>query len=232
MLLIPHTDNQAYEVHSFTELVATPFSGIMNALCWSRTLQGNFAELIEKATLTGNITTLEPDDIRALSLSAAGELARETILADWELLKAHGAMPTLNIIKQYDRDDTPALFPTDVYSFHVDRSPVPTSTFLCTYVGAPSELVPNAQATQKIQLPEFRLALEQSYTGNPQDFDAYVSEQFLDLHYQPKPHAHITSLGVGHLWRLAVDHPGSEVPPCIHRAPKEEHEAYRLLLIC
>ena len=39
-------------------------------------------------------------------------------------------------------------------------------------------------------------------------------------------------LGLGHLWRLAVDHPQQKVLPCIHRAPLEKEGEYRLLLIC
>jgi hypothetical protein len=31
---------------------------------------------------------------------------------------------------------------------------------------------------------------------------------------------------------LAVDHPESQVPPCIHRAPKEKSGQNRLLMIC
>ena len=232
MLLIANTDNQAMEVNSFHELMNTTFAGEVNALCWKRNLLGNFEELIQKSILTENITTLEPEDLLALQLSEQGNLARQTILHDWELLSAHGAQPTLNIIKQYDEDDTPAVISTDVYSFHADRSPVPTSTFLCTYYGAPSELIPNAQAQQKIHIPEIREALKKEYQGSEETFEDYLREQFYDLHYQPKPDATIISLGVGNLWRLAVEHPGSAVLPCIHRAPKEKKGEYRLLLIC
>lgn len=232
MLLIANTDNQAMEVNSFHELMNTTFAGEVNALCWKRNLLGNFEELIQKSILTENITTLEPEDLLALQLSEQGNLARQTILHDWELLSAHGAQPTLNIIKQYDEDDTHALIPTDVYSFHADRSPVPTSTFLCTYYGAPSELIPNAQAQQKIHIPEIREALKKEYQGSEETFEDYLREQFYDLHYHPKPDATIISLGVGNLWRLAVEHPSSAVLPCIHRAPREKKGEYRLLLIC
>lgn len=232
MLLIANTDNQAMEVNSFHELMNTTFAGEVNALCWKRNLLGNFEELIQKSILTENITTLEPEDLLALQLSEQGNLARQTILRDWEQLTAHGAQPTLNIIKQYDEDDTPAVISTDVYSFHADRSPVPTSTFLCTYYGAPSELIPNAQAQQKIHIPEIREALKKEYQGSEETFEDYLREQFYDLHYQPKSDSTIISLGVGNLWRLAVEHPGSAVLPCIHRAPKEKKGEYRLLLIC
>ena len=81
-------------------------------------------------------------------------------------------------------------------------------------------------------MPEIRKKLLQSYKGEIVDFEKYLSEQFFDLHYETLPNAAITSAGIGHLWRLAVDHPKSEVLPCIHRAPKEKKGQKRLLLIC
>ena len=232
MLFIANTDNQAIEVNNFNELINTHFSGVINAICWRRTLHGDFAEIVEKILLLENITSIEPDELLALQLSEQGNLARQTILADWDLLKTHGAQPTLNIIKYYDRDDTHPLIPTDVYSFHVDRSPVPTDTFLCTYLGQASDILPNAQAQQKVLIPAIRNQLKQLYTGPYEDFETYLSEHFFDLHYQPKPHAQTINLGIGHLWRLAVDYPESKVPACVHRAPQEKDGEPRLLLIC
>ena len=232
MIDLIHADNQIQLVTTFNELVATPFVGNINAMCWERKLIGDFAEIVEKIKPTENITSIEPDELLALELSEQGNLARQTILADWDLLKAHGAQPSLNIIKYYDRDDTHPLIPTDVYSFHVDRSPVPTDTFLCTYIGEPSAILPNAQAIQKIQIPEIRNQLRNEFDGTDKAFETYLSEHFFDLHYQPKPNAQTINLGIGNLWRLAVDHPESKVPPCVHRAPKEKVGEYRLLLIC
>jgi hypothetical protein len=37
---------------------------------------------------------------------------------------------------------------------------------------------------------------------------------------------------LGHLWKLAIDHPESPVLPFVHRAPKEKIGQNRLLLIC
>lgn len=232
MIDLTYAENQIQEVASFQGLVATPLRGKINALCWARSLRGDFSEIVEKITPTENITTIEPEELLALKLNEQGQLARTTILADWELLKAHGALPTLNVIQHYDRDDTHPFLPTDVYSFHVDRSPVPTDTFLCTYFGAPSEILPNAQAEQKILIPEIRKQLKNLYTGPEEGFESFLKEHFFDLHYQAKPQAHTISLGLGHLWRLAVDYPGSDVLACVHRAPQEKDGQSRLLLIC
>jgi hypothetical protein len=232
MIDLTHADNQIQLVTTFKELVDTSFGGNINALCWQRILEGDFFEIIEKIKPTENITSIEPDEMLALELSEQGNLACQTILADWDLLKAHGAQPTLNLIKYYDRDDTHPLIPTDVYSFHVDRSPVPTDTFLCTYYDQASEILPNVQAIQKIQIPEIRNQLSTAFNGTNEAFETYLNEAFFDLHYQPKPNAQTINLGIGNLWRLAVDHPQSKVQPCVHRAPKEKDGECRLLLIC
>ena len=232
MINILDADNQILSVTNFKDLVSTPFHGAINAICWTRTLTGDFAEIVEKITLNENIAVLEEEQLRALQLSEQGQLAREILFNDLKLLTAHGASPTLNVIRCYDRDDASPFFPTDVYSFHVDRSPVPTDTFLCTYYGEPSEILPNAQAQQKVLVPEIRDELRKLYGGAEEGFESFLSEHFFDLHYQAKPKARPVSLGLSHLWRLAVDHPESTVLPCIHRAPTEKNGQNRLLLIC
>jgi hypothetical protein len=224
--------NQTLSVTNFHDLVSTPYHGDINAICWTRKLSGNFSEIVEKAELSGNITVFESDELLELQLSDQGQLAREILLNDLELLKAHGAAPVLNAIQYYDRDDAFPFFPTDVYSFHADRSPIPTDTFLCTYHGEPSEILPNAQAKKKVLIPEIRAELRKHYHGPAEGFESFLSEHFFDLHYQAEPDAQPISLGIGNLWRLAVDHPGSQVSPCIHRAPKEKSGQKRLLLIC
>ncbi|MCS3802103.1 hypothetical protein [Niastella sp. OAS944] len=229
---LPHTDNQIQYVTNFHDLVSTPFSGIINAICWTRNLTGDFSEIVKKVELSGNITVVEQEDLYELQLSEQGHFAREIILNDFKLLQAHGASPVLNVIKNYDRDETYPFFPTDVYSFHVDRSPVPTDTFLCTYYGDSSEILSNSEGKQKILIPEIREELKKLYHGTEEGFETFLSEHFFDLHYQAEPNAHLISLGIGHLWRLAVDHPESQVPPCLHRAPTEKSGQYRLLMIC
>lgn len=227
-----HTEKQIHSVTNFQDLVSTPFHGQMNAICWNRKLIGDFSEIVEKIELNGNITVIEPEELLELQLSEQGQLAREILLNDLKLLKDHGASPTLNVIQYYDRDDSYPFFPTDVYSFHVDRSPIPTDTFLCTYFGESSEIVPNSQVRQKVLIPEIRDELKKLYHGSDEGFESFLSDYFFDLHYQAAPDAHPISLGLGHVWRLAVDHPESQVPPCVHRAPKEKPGQNRLLLIC
>ncbi|MBS1659638.1 MAG: hypothetical protein JST68_01165 [Bacteroidetes bacterium] len=228
----PLTENQIHYVTSFRDLVSTPFTGVINAICWTRELMGNFSEIVEKVELDGNITVIGEEELRELRLSERGQAAREILLNDMEALKVYGASPVLNVISHYDRDEAYPFFPTDVYSFHVDRSPVPTDTFLCTYYGEPSEILPNSQGRKKVLIPEIRDELKKLYNGGEEGFESFLSEYFFDLHYQADPDAGIINLGVGHLWRLAVDHPESRVLPCLHRAPKEKAGEKRLLLIC
>ncbi len=228
----PSAKNQIQYVTNFQDLISTPFQKEINAICWTRKLIGDFSELVKKIELTENVTAIEEDELRELQLSDQGNLAREILFNDLKALKTHGASPVLNVIKYYDRDDTNPFFPTDVYSFHADRSPVPTDTFLCTYYGEPSEILPNSQGIKKVLIPEIRDELKKQYHGPAEGFEAFLSEHFFDLHYQSKSNAAPISLGVGHLWKVAVDHPGSKVPPCLHRAPMENPGEYRLLMIC
>ncbi|MES2430954.1 MAG: hypothetical protein V4556_08455 [Bacteroidota bacterium] len=225
-------ENQIHYVTNFNDLVSTPFHGAINAICWTRKLAGDFGEIVNKVSLNENIEVLNQSALRKLQLSEQGQLAREILLNDLMLLTAHGASPILNLISCYERDDAYPFFSTDVYSFHVDCSPVPTDTFLCTYYGEPSEILPNAQAEQKVLVPEIRNELKKLYSGAAEGFESFLKEHFFDLHYMAKPAAVPVSLGTGNLWRLAIDHPGSEVLPCIHRAPKEKKGQHRLLMIC
>lgn len=219
-------------VSSFDELVQTQFYGDVNAMCWSRSLSGDFQEIVSKLELIDNITEISTDDLQALNLSEHGEWAREIILKDMQLLSDFGASPSLNLLKCYERDDEFDFIATDVYSYHVDRSPIATDTFLCTYSGAASDILPNHQVEQKIGIPAIRQQLRQLYDGPEDGFASFLQEYFFDLHYQPKPDAVPVNLGIGHLWRLAVDHPTQQVLPCVHRAPQENDGEYRLLLIC
>ena len=227
------SDNKQVKVVStFSELVNSPFQGTMNAICWSRNLVGDFQEIVAKLELKENMTEISVDDLLALQLSEKGNLARDILLSDIQLLTDFGASPSLNLLKCYERDDELDFISTDVYSYHVDRSPIATDTFLCTYHGAASDILPNDQVEQKISIPEIREKLKELHEGSEDEFEAFLEEYFFDLHYQPKPNAIPVNLGIGHLWRLAVDHPTQQVLPCVHRAPIEKDGEYRLLLIC
>lgn len=114
----------------------------------------------------------------------------------------------------------------------MDRSPIETDTFLCTYYGPASEILPSDQVQQKIVIPEIREKLKELHEGSEAEFEKFLEEYFFDLHYQAKPNAKPVNLGTGHLWRLAVDHPTQQALPCVHRAPAEKNGEYRLLLIC
>ena len=217
---------------TFSELVDTDFKGERNALCWYRNLEGDFEEVVNQLQLKKNITEVSADDLLALQLSEKGNKAREIILNDLQLLADFGASPSLNLLKCYERDEELDFISTDVYSYHVDRSPIATDTFLCTYHGAASDIVPNGQAEQKVLIPEIRTKLATLHNGPAEEFEDFLKENYFDLHYQAQPQAVPVNLGLGHLWRLAVDHPQQQVPPCIHRAPTEKEGEYRLLLIC
>ncbi|WP_073291991.1 DUF1826 domain-containing protein [Chryseobacterium polytrichastri] len=225
-------NSQIGVVFTFSELVNTHFQGAMNAMCWHRNLVGDFKEIVSQLQLKENITEVSIEDLLALQLSEKGNLAREIILHDIQLLTDFGASPSLNLLKNYERDDEFDFISTDVYSFHVDRSPIGTDTFLCTYHGAASDIIPNDQVEQKILIPEIREKLKKLHDGPEAEFETFLKDNFFDLHYQPNPNAQPVNLGLGHLWRLAVDHPEQEVLPCVHRAPVEEGGEFRLLVIC
>lgn len=220
-------------VDSFEALVATPFADGTNALCWPRTPVGDFAEIVARLGPGEGIVALDERRLRELPLTAAGRAAVEFLLHDLHLMRSHGFAAELNCVHGYPCDETDEAFPTDVYSFHADRAPVAADTWLCTYHGLPSEGLSNDHARRRIDAPELRAGLLRQFGGADDDaFAAYLEETCHDLHYVPLPHAQPFRFGVGNLWRIAVDHPGSPVPPCIHRAPRPRpDDPPRLLLI-
>jgi hypothetical protein len=220
-------------VDSFEELIATPFAGDINALCWPRQLPGDFGEIVDRLQAEPGMTTVEDDDLRALTLSSAGAIARDILLADQALLRCHGLAPSLDCITGYIRDVSIGPIPTDVYSFHVDSATDPADTYLCTYVGSSSEGLANETAIRRVDVAETRSELLKIFCGPDDDnFAAYLSERCFDLHYTARPGAEPYEFGLGNLWRIAIAYPGCPVMPCIHRAPHMlPGSSARLLLI-
>lgn len=206
-------------VHSFDELLSTPFGDGVNALCWPRKLAGDYEEVAAHLVRTGT-ETLDDGILRALPLSAGGRIAVGQMIEDRRLLREAGLDPLLDCIKSYDRDEEPGPVPTDVYSFHADSAPVEAETWLCSYNESCSEGLRNDEARRRIDIQETRAELLQLFGGeDDESFAEYLTENCFDLHYAPHPHAKPFSFGMGNLWRIACDYPGSPVPPCIHRAP-------------
>ena len=220
-------------VGSFDELIHTPFQDGVNALCWKRDLPGDFGEVVRSLGINDGIVPLEEERLRSLPLSEQGKVAVEVMLEDFRLLQAAGLSPTLDCIACYPRDEEPDVVPTDVYSFHADRAPVEADTYLCTYHGPTSEGLMHEEARKKVDVPETRAALLEMYGGEDDEgFQEFLTECCYDLHYEPAPGASPFSFGLGNLWRIALEWPGSPVPPCVHRAPETiPGQTPRLLLI-
>ena len=220
-------------VNSFAELVATPFASGVNALCWQRTLPEGFGEIVECLGAGEGIVNLDEASLHRLPVSAAGRAAIAILLEDQRLLREHQRDPVLNCIHGYPRDEDACPVPTDVFSFHVDRAPIEADTWLCTYHGLPSEGLRNEEALRRVDVPETRAQLLELFGGGDNDeFREYLRENCFDLHYSAIPNARPFSFGLGNLWRIAVEYPGSPVPPCVHRAPATPPgESPRLLLI-
>ena len=231
-MLVPPVSNVQI-VHSFEELVDTPFHGEINALCWPRELVGDFAEVLRFLPDLPGINHVDLETLPHLPVSAAGRQAMAQLLADQQLLSDHGLLPSLDFVRGYEREEEPGPMRTDVYSWHADSATVEADTYLCTYHGPSSEGLPNDQATARMNLPETRAALLEFYGGDDdEDFAEFLNDHCYDLHYVAKPDATPYAFGIGNLWRIALVHPESTVDPCIHRAPETlPGDTPRLLLI-
>jgi hypothetical protein len=221
-------------VTSFDELVSTRFRDGINALCWRRELVGDFGEVVAQLRTTEDVAEISDDKLAQLPLSAAGHSARAQLLEDLRALRARELAPVLNCIRRYPVEDQPGAVPTDVHSFHVDSAPVEADTWLCTYFGAASEGLCNEEARKRVENPATRAALMEEFrrSGGIGTFEEFLGDHCYDLHYEPTEGAEPYSFGLGHLWRIAAQYPGSPVPPCIHRAPRtREGDPRRLLLI-
>ena len=230
---LPPGYNRIKVVNSFHELVSTPFGHGVNALCWQRTLPGEFSEIVAQLGVGEGITTLDDTRLHSLRAGAANRAAIDILLEDQHRLRAVDLEPVLDCVNGYLRDENPGPVPTDVYSFHADSATVETDTWLCTYHGPASEGLRNDEARRRVDIPETRAELLHRFGGqDDEDFREYLNEHCYDLHYAPVPQARPFSFGQGNLWRIGVAYPGCPVPPCIHRAP-ETHPGQppRLLLI-
>ena len=221
------------EVGSFEELVSTPFANRVNAHCWVRSLAGDFNEIVNRLDIRDEIATLEGEALQDLELSDSGKIARDALIEDQRLLSEFGLSPMLDCIPAYPRDPDAGAVPTDVYSYHVHSATAEADTYLCSYNEASSEGLRNEDALRRIDIPETRAALLDQYGGKDDTgFLAYLKDNFLDLHYMPILKAKPYTFGLGNLWRIATQYPGSPVPPCIHRAPTTSPgRPSRLLLI-
>jgi hypothetical protein len=232
-LTLPSDYPRIRRVNSFQELVGTRFANGVNALCWERKLDGDFAEVVQLLGPGEAITTVDDARLLALPASAAGRVAIENLLADQQLLRDHNLDPSLNCIHGYPRDKTVGPVATDVFSFHADSATVETDTWLCTYLGPSSEGLRNDEARRRVDESATRAELLRGFGGEEDEaFRAYLSDHCFDLHYEPIPGARPFSFGQGNLWRISLAWPGSRVPPCIHRAPETiPGQPPRLLLI-
>ncbi len=220
-------------VNSFSELASTPFEAGVNALFWPRPLPGDFSEVVAQLGSDEEIITVDEARLLALPVSAAGRDAIEFLLADQRLLREQNLDPVINCIHDYPRDENPGPVTTDVFSFHADSATVEADTWLCTYHGPTSEGLRNDEAQRRVDIPAIRAELVKLFGGEDnEDFREHLKACCYDLHYAPAPQAQPFSFGLGNLWRIATEWPGSSVPPCIHRAPATlPGQPPRLLLI-
>ena len=89
-------------VQNFQELATTPFANGVNALCWERTLPGDFVEVATQLGGNEAITTLNEADLEGLAISAAGRTAIQVMLDDQRRLQARSLDPVLKDIIQID----------------------------------------------------------------------------------------------------------------------------------
>jgi len=230
----PHDPPWLASVDSAERFFATPLRGERTAVRWRRPLVGDFAELARLAASLDDADRVPLDDATLTTLqrdaAPAVRAAIEFVLADLALLRAHGHEPSFELLRRYERDPDPDL-PVDVHSFHVDTANAPVETILCTYFGAPSEVLAREDARRCVDEPVLRARLRQRFgAGDDAAFSAWLAEHAFDLHFRMRAGAAAFAFVRGELCRLVVQHPGAAAPACIHRAPPKD-DVPRLLLI-
>ncbi|MCA9568757.1 MAG: hypothetical protein KC656_12985 [Myxococcales bacterium] len=202
------------------DLLAGRFSVDFVALGLRRRLAGDFGELLAHLAPREGRVEIDPRDLPGLDLGPGGRRAVGEILDDVGLLEDLGLEPQLDCIVSYARDERGLAVQTDVCSFHADRADGELDTWICTYIGPCTELLAPADARRRIEDPARRAGLlAASGLAEGPTFEAWLRDGSFDLHFEPREGALPVPLGVGELWRLAVDWPGAPGPPCVHRAP-------------
>src|SRR5688572_9720682 len=156
-------------VTRFDELLTTPLARGINALCWERSLSGDFREVIGVLGAAEGIVRLDETRLLGLPVSPAGRVAVDVMVSDLRLLRELGLAPELNCITAYPRDEGAGPVATDVFSFHADSAPIEAATWLCTYHGAPSEGLANPEAVRKVDVPAIRAELLAQFGGREGD---------------------------------------------------------------
>lgn len=222
---------QIHLVDSFEALAGFRFEYGINAVCWPRELQGDFAEVVHSLDVPQGITHLTPKRLHELDLTPAGQKAVKVMVDDLDRLHERHLLPTLDCVNGYTHE-TQSPLRTDVCSFHADSATAEADTWLCTYHGSSSEGLRNEEVICRVDVPETRQELLHLYGGRDDEgFTEWLEDHFHTLHYSPLPAAMPFQFGTGNLWRIALRYPGSPVPPCIHRAPDPVPGEKRLVLI-
>lgn len=93
-------------VSSFAALVEAPLRDGVNALCWARSLPGDFGEVARALDRAERgIHALDEAELRDLPVSATARLAVEAMLADFRLLRDRRLDPVLNFINGDEHDE-------------------------------------------------------------------------------------------------------------------------------
>ena len=66
-------NRQFKTVSTFSALADTDFKGDNNAICWARSLNGDFSEIVFKLSLEEDITEVSIEDLLNLELSPEGD---------------------------------------------------------------------------------------------------------------------------------------------------------------